>query len=432
MSKARLVITAIVLEGRSPSEVARSYGVARSWVYKLVARYRVEGDVAFEPRSRRPRTRPDATPPATVELVVELRHQLTIAGLDAGADTIHWHLEHHHQITISRATIYRIIRRADLVVAEPKKKPRASYIRFQAEQPNETWQADFTHHRLADGTDAEILTWLDDHSRYALSVTAHRPVTGPVVVATFRAAIARHGIPLSTLTDNGLVFTTRFAHGGRTSRNGLENELVRLQVRQKNSRPNHPNTCGKVERFQQTLKKWLRTQPTARNLTELQTQLDRFVEIYNHQRPHRSLPHRATPATAYQTRPKATPGNDQPDTEFRVRHDRINAGNVSLRVNGCLHHIGLGRTLDGTPVLMLIDDLDVRVIHATTGELIRAPHHRPQPPLPRHRSPHRRTQRTPETKTSRTLMRVRAVLDVSRHHTERTTGFEPATLTLAR
>jgi transposase len=134
VSKARLVITAVVLEGRSPSEVARTYGVARSWVYALVARYRTEGDAAFEPRSRRPRTRPDATPPATVELVLTLRRQLTADGLDAGADTICWHLEHHHHITISRATVYRIIRRAGLVDPEPAKKPKASYIRFAAEQ----------------------------------------------------------------------------------------------------------------------------------------------------------------------------------------------------------------------------------------------------------------------------------------------------------
>jgi transposase InsO family protein len=365
-----LVITAVVVEGRSPTEVARTYGVARSWVYQLVARYRLEGDAAFEPRSRRPHTRPDATPAATVDLVLELRRRLSAKGLDAGADTIGWHLEHHHQVEVSRATIYRIIRRAGLVVAEPAKKPRSSYIRFQAEQPNETWQADFTHHRLADGTDVEILTWLDDHSRYALSVTAHRPVTGPIVVDTFRRAITEHGIPFSTLTDNGLVFTTRFAHGGRTSRNGLENELVKLRVRQKNSRPNHPTTCGKVERFQLTTKKWLRTQPPAATIAELQTQLDEFVAIYNHHRPHRSLPHRSTPAAAYQARPKASPTTDQHD-QFRVRHDRIQSGNVSLRIDGQLHHIGLGRTLDGTRIIMLIHGYDIRVIHAATGEIIR-------------------------------------------------------------
>ena len=371
MSKARLVITAVVLEGRSVSEVAATYGVARSWVYALVARYTAEGDAAFEPRSRRPTTHPGATPTPTVELIVELRRQLTSQGLDAGADTIRWHLQHHHRVKVSRSAIYRIIRRADLVVAEPRKKPRSSYIRFQADQPNETWQADFTHHRLADGTDAEILSWLDDHSRYALSVTAHQRVTGPAVVTTFRAAITEHGTPFSTLTDNGLVFTTRFAHGGRTSRNALENELVKLRVRQKNSRPNHPTTCGKVERFQQTMKRWLRAQPPAATIAELQTQLDTFADYYNHHRPHRSLPHHTTPAAAYIARPKAGPDNDRPDNEFRVRTDRIHTGRVSLRVNGQMHHIGLGRTLDGTRVILLIDGYDVRVIHATTGEIIR-------------------------------------------------------------
>ncbi len=112
----------------------------------------------MEPRSRRPRNRPDATPTATADLVIQLRQQLAARGLDAGADTIVWHLEHHHGVTLSRATVYRIIRRHGLVVAAPKKKPKSSYIRFQAEQPNETWQADFTHHRLADGTDIEILS----------------------------------------------------------------------------------------------------------------------------------------------------------------------------------------------------------------------------------------------------------------------------------
>jgi transposase InsO family protein len=371
VSKARLIITAVVIEGRSQASVARDYDVSKGWVSKLIARYRAEGDAAFEPRSRRPRSRPDATPTATLDLVVALRRRLTAQGLDAGADTIAWHLQHHHQLTVSRATIYRIIRRAGLVVAEPKKKPKASYIRFQAEQPNETWQADFTHHRLADGQDIEILTWLDDHSRYALSVTAHCPVTGPAVVATFRRAVTVHGIPYSTLTDNGLVFTTRFAHGGRTSRNALENELVKLRVRQKNSRPNHPTTCGKVERFQFTMKKWLRNRPPAATLAELQHQLDTFTEIYNHQRPHRSLPHRTTPAVAYTTRPKASPGNDHPDSEFRVRRDRVHSGNISLRVDGHMHHIGVGRTLDGTPIILLIHGYDIRVIHATTGEIIR-------------------------------------------------------------
>ena len=140
---------------------------------------------------------------------------------------------------MSVASISRQLTRAGLVVPEPKKKPKTAYLRFAAEQPNETWQADFTHYRLAGGQDVEILTWLDDHSRFALSVTVHHRVTGPIVLATFRQSTAQHGVPASTLTDNGMVFTTRLS-GGKGGRNGFEHELRALGVLQKNSRPATP------------------------------------------------------------------------------------------------------------------------------------------------------------------------------------------------
>jgi transposase InsO family protein len=371
------VITVVVVEGRSQAEVARSYGVSKGWVSKLIARYRAVGEAAFEPRSRRPKASPAAITPATVELIIRLRKELSEQGLDAGPDTIAWHLQHHHQVRVSRATISRYLARHGLVTPSPKKRPRSSYIRFQAELPNETWQADFTHYRLADGTDTEILTWLDDHSRYALHVSAWPRVTGPIVRDTFRQAVAAHGVPASTLTDNGMVFTTRLA-GGRGGRNALEHELRRLHVIQKNSTPNHPTTCGKVERFQQTMKKWLRAQPDQpTTITDLQTLIDRFTRAYNHHRPHRSLPHQATPAAAYDHLPKALPaGSRQTDTHTRVRHDRIDdSGVVTLRIAGRLHHIGIGRTHARTHarthVILLIEDLHVRVITATTGELLR-------------------------------------------------------------
>jgi transposase InsO family protein len=82
-------------------------------------------------------------------------------------------------------------------------------------------------------------------------------LTGPAVLQAFRAACEQHGVPASTLTDNGMVFTTRLAGGG-SGRNALEHELRRLGIRQKNGKPNHPQTQGKVERFQQTMKNWLR------------------------------------------------------------------------------------------------------------------------------------------------------------------------------
>jgi transposase InsO family protein len=372
MSKARLVITAVVKEGRSQGEVARAYGVSQGWVSRLVARYRQEGEVAFEPRSRRPKTSPRAIPEKTVSLIIQLRKDLAGQGLDAGPQTIAWHLAHHHGVRVSAATVSRYLARAGLVTPDPAKRPKSSYLRFAAELPNECWQAGFTHYPLADGTDCEVLTWLDDHSRYALRVTAHRRVTGPIVLAQFRAAVAGHGIPAPALTDNGMVFTTRFA-GGRGGRNGFEAELRRLGVRQKNGTPSHPQTQGKVERFQQTLKNWLAAQaPQPATLTQLQALLDTFITIYNDQRPHRSLPHRATPATAYTTRPKATPSDRTAGAHNRVRTDRIDAGGkVSLRVNGRLHHIGIGAAHARTPVLMLVHDLHIRVINAATGELLR-------------------------------------------------------------
>ncbi len=372
MSKARLVITAVTVEKRPVGEVARTYGVARSWIYALLARYRAEGEAAFEPRSRRPQTSPRAIGDATAALIIELRKDLAGQGLDAGPATIAWHLEHHHRIRVSPATISRYLTRAGLVVPEPSKRPKSSYLRFAAEQPNECWQSDFTHYPLAAGADTEILTWLDDHSRYALSVTAWNRVTGPIVLATFRAAVTSYGTPAATLTDNGMVFTTRLS-GGKGGRNGLEAELRRRGITQKNGKPNHPQTQGKVERFQQTLKNWLAAQPAQpATLAELQGLLDTFTGIYNHQRPHRSLPHRATPATAYQARPKATPGTRDSDTHDRVRRDRIDTnGVVTLRHGGRLHHIGIGRTHARTHVLLLVQDTHIRVINAATGELLR-------------------------------------------------------------
>ena len=400
MSKARLVITAVIVEGRSQQEVARAYGVSQGWISRLVARFRREDEAAFEPRSRRPHRSPTAIPQATMELICQLRRDLTSQGLDAGPETIAWYLAQHHGISVARASVSRCLGRAGLVVPSPAKRPRSSYIRFQADLPNECWQADFTHYRLTrhdgrPGSDVEILSWLDDCSRFALSITAHLRVTGPSVVVTFRDAVHRFGAPASTLTDNGMVFTTRFS-GGKGGRNGFEAELRRLHVRQKNSRPNHPTTCGKVERFQQTMLSWLRAQPRQpTTLDELQALLDLFACLYNQQRPHRSLPHRATPAAVYHSLPKAAPSADRElDHHHRVRHDVIDSeGKVTLRHSGRLHHIGVGRTHARTPVIMLVQDLDIRVVHAATGELLRAltldpsrsyqPTGRPPGPLPR-------------------------------------------------
>jgi transposase InsO family protein len=365
-SKARLVITAVVEEKRPVSEVARDYGVARSWVYALVARYRQEGDAAFEPRSRRPLSSPSAISGEAADLIVRLRQDLAGQGLDAGPHTVAWHLERAHGIRVSPATVHRYLARAGLVAPQPRKRPRSSWIRFAAEQPNECWQSDFTHWRLAGGRDAEILAWLDDHSRYALSLTAHETVTGESVLDAFRAACAAHGVPVSTLTDNGLVFTARLSGRGR---NALETELARLGVTQKNGKPNHPQTQGKVERFHQTLKRWLAGQPPAESLPELQGQLDAFTAAYNHHRPHRSL-NRQTPAAAYAARPKAAPApaGDRPAVRAATVSE---SGTVLYRHGGRRHHIAIGRQRAGTPVAVTARGLAIQITSTATGEVLR-------------------------------------------------------------
>jgi transposase InsO family protein len=337
MSKRRAVILAVTVEGLSQADAARRYEVSESFVSRLLTRYRDEGEAAFEPRSRRPHTSPTATPDSTVELIVNLRKDLADQGLDAGPTTIAWHLRQRHGLTVSNATIRRRLLDAGMITPEPKKRPRSSFIRFAAELPNECWQSDFTHWRLADGTDTEILTWLDDHSRYALSVTAHRRITGPIVTATFRETAAQHGYPASVLTDNAMVYTTRFA-GGRGGRNHLETLLVDLEIEQKHSRPNHPTTCGKVERFQQTLQRWLAARDPADTIEALQHHIDLFVAVYNLDRPHRAL--RTTPAVTYKLLPKAAPRGSSAGTHHRVRHDRVDkTGALSLRRAGRMHHI---------------------------------------------------------------------------------------------
>jgi len=364
VSKNRVIVEA-VLAGQSHGAVARQYGVSKVWVGKLVARWRAGGWDAVAKQSTRPRSNPNATSEEVVAAIIALRQQLAAAGLDAGPQTLAAHLQLSGLPAPSAATIWRILTRAGLVTPEPRKRPKRSYLRFQADLPNECWQADFTHWPLADGTDTEILTWLDDHSRYVLSLTVHTPVTGDDVVTTFRAATGQHGLPAATLTDNGMVFTTRFLHGP----NGFERELVIHGIEQKNGRPNHPQTQGKVERFQQTLKKWLRAQPPAATPADLQTQLDTFRDLYNTTRPHRSLDNH-TPDQAYTARAKATPtGNSG---HWRLRHDKVDkTGRVTLRHGGRLHHIGLGYEHNGTTVRILVHDLHITVVHADTGEIIR-------------------------------------------------------------
>jgi transposase InsO family protein len=369
MSLARLVITAVIVEGRSKSAVARDYGITRFWVQTLVKRFQVEGEAAFQPRSRRPHFNPRAVGLEVQDQIIRLRKQLSKQRLDAGAETIAAHLAAAGVSPVPAvSTIWRILSRCGFVVPQPQKRPRSSWKSFCADQPNERWQADITHWRLADGTEVEILNILDDHARVCIASIARLIFTGTQVWQVFLAAGGRWGVPAEVLTDNGAVFTAKQRGEGRVA---LEVQLGLRGVRVSHSRPYHPQTCGKVERFHQTLKRWLAARPTAATVAGLQRQLNRFCTYYNTVRPHRALGRR-TPAQAYAARPKAVPSGPIIPAHYRLRHDKIDRwGAVTLHHNSRLHHIGLGARLAGTPISLLIDDLHIRVIYRRTGELIR-------------------------------------------------------------
>ncbi len=368
MDVARYVVDAVVLEGRSYRDVASSHGVSKSWVAKLVTRYRQGGYDAIAPRSKAARRVANRSSEELEERVVRLRKELTEQGFDAGAQTIHYHLSLTDPELPAVSTIWRILKRRGFITPEPHKRPRSSYIRFEAQLPNETWQADVTFWELADGTKVEILDVIDDFSRVCVASKAFAVTTSPDVVQTLYEAGRAWGLPASLLSDNGCIFTANHRYGF----SAFESELFALGIKPKHSRPYHPETCGKVERFHQTVKLFLAKQPRVTTIAELQAQLDRFVAYYNEIRPHRAKG-RKPPKFAFDSRDKAFPRKLDVtiSTELRVRHDKVDIdGSVTLRYRSKLHHIGMGNKLRGTRVIMLVAGRDIRVL-SEGGELLR-------------------------------------------------------------
>ncbi len=366
MSKHRVAVLKVVSSHLSVTAAAAACGMSRQHLQRLLRRYRDGGLAALDPRSRRPGTSPQRTSEEVRQAIVALRTDLGARGLDAGPVTIAWHLGREGHPVPSTSTIRRVLHAAGLIAPEPRKRPRSSWVRFEADAPNEVWQSDVTHWRLADLTDVEICSWLDDHSRYLLGCTAFGRVGGDDVVATFAAAADEHGWPAATLTDNGSVYTSRFTGG----RNGLEYLLAYLGIRQKNGAPGHPQTQGKIERFHQTLKRWLGRQPAPRTLAELQAQLDAFRVAYDEHRPHRAVGRR-TPGEAYRATPKARPAGPRAGGHFRLRYDTTDgSGRMTLRRAGRLHHMKVGAAHARRRVLAIVDEHEVTVVALDTGEVL--------------------------------------------------------------
>lgn len=195
MDVGQYLIEAHLREGRSVAELATTHGVHRSWLYKLLARYRRDGEAGLVPRSRRPHRSPRAMRPQIADAIVALRAGLLGQGLDAGPLTIQWHLAKDSGAVPSVSSIVRLLRRRGLITPEPRKRPRSSFIRFEAALPNELWQTDATHWALADGSAVEILNVIDDHSRLQVAAAPFRTVKAADPVAVLHQAAARVGYP---------------------------------------------------------------------------------------------------------------------------------------------------------------------------------------------------------------------------------------------
>lgn len=368
MDLARYVVEAVVLEKRSYRDVASAHGISKSLVGKIIGRYRAGGYEAIKPRSKAAHHIPHRTSPELEDEIVALRKELSDKGFDNGAQTIHYHLSKRHDSVPSVTTIWRVLRRRGFVVPQPHKRPKSSFIRFEAKLPNEMWQSDVTGWKLADETEVEIINFIDDYSRLTVASRVVSSATAVNALEVFREAGSRFGFPAALLTDNGCIYTT-WHRGGP---NIMQTELLARGIAYKHSRPYHPQTCGKVERLHQTLKAFLSKQPKATSIRELQGQVDRFVAYYNEVRPHRARG-RMTPRAAFDARDKARPTGRSIEIAagVRVREDRIDkSGGVTLRYRTRLHHIGIGKDHSGKRVIMLVDGLDVRVL-SEAGELLR-------------------------------------------------------------
>jgi transposase InsO family protein len=336
--KVQAAVVAVV-EGTSinVSAVCRDAGVSRKTFYKWVQRYRVGGFDGLEERSRRPHSSPMRVSAEIEDQVVRLRKELIDAGLDHGATTIQWHLGRLGITSVpSVAGVHRVLVRRGLVDPQPRKRPKSSWKRFEAGAPNERWQIDAMDWVVGTGV-VRVFNVIDDHSRVVVASRAVSEATSVEAWSTFSGAAQQWGLPVGVLSDNGLCFSGKL----RSFEVFFEAQLRDAGVTPSTGRPYHPQTTGKVERFQQTLKKWLRRQPLAANIAALQAQLDTFCEIYNYQRPHQGIG-RVTPISRWQaSAPAASTGEPiaHPEWPDRLHDGIVNAKGV-VQLNRFQIHLG--------------------------------------------------------------------------------------------
>lgn len=297
------------------SEFCVAHGVSRWFFYDLRRRYEVEGDSVFEPRSRAPKRVANKTGADIEERIIELRKQLIDQGWDGGPVSIRQHLidEIDASWVPSESTIWRILSYRGFIVAEPKKRPRPASLRFQRDRANELWQIDGTIWPLPGHGSVKVINIIDDASRTLIASRAHRSESFAAAWDTFCHGADSWGLPQQVLSDNAHGFTT------------LDVPLSHLGIHKIESRPGHPQTAGKVERFHQTLKRWLNARPAAEHLDDLQALLDTFTHRYNTERKHRAIG-RITPTQKWDELPKSGPSDTPITTRSNVHTSTADSG----------------------------------------------------------------------------------------------------------
>jgi transposase InsO family protein len=346
----------------------RERGISRKTFYKWRARFVADGVGGLAELSRRPHRCPNATPTAIEDEIVRIRKELAGDGVDEGPDSIRTELTRRGFPAPARATIARVLTRRGLVVPAPRKRPRSARHRFVYARPNECWQSDWTSWHLAGGVSVAIAGTLDDHSRLLVGIgAAAGDGDGALVWSVMTAAIAGYGVPQRSLTDNGLCYS--MARRGRSS-SAFETNLLALGCQPITSSPYHPQTCGKIERFWQTLKKWLRAHEarhgTPRTVAELNDWLALFADYYNTVRPHRALARR-TPAEAYAATTPARPAARPLPAPLTTHHGLVTPRGI---VQVGYHRIHVGCRWRDTPTTAIKDGNRIAIFAGT--QLIRA------------------------------------------------------------
>lgn len=353
----RRLITEVELDGLNVTEFCRQHGISTWFFYQLRKRYALEGEAGLEPRSRAAKTVTNRTPGWVEDAVVELRKELDDPGWDAGPATIRFHLRDRLPAGTpipSEATIWRILTRRGFITPEPKKAPKHAYRTFTAEWANECWQIDDIEWVLADGSEVKVITMVDDCTRLCPGLKAVESVDGAAAFDAFTAAAEKWGWPQRFLSDNAKAYKISLAEA-----------VGPMGIDHRHGRAYHPQTQGKVERFHYTLEKWLKAQPRAASLEELQAQVDTFRDYYNNRRPHRAIG-RKPPASVWEQTPKAGPA-DRPLGAPTSIH-RITVSNGICYINKT-YSITVGAAHTGQQATVIITGLSCHVF--IEGQLVR-------------------------------------------------------------